>query len=301
MTRRPALLELYGAKVGKGVKSWPPSKRRVEVVFDDLLKKPLLAITRLDLQVAIDSYRSALQARGAAHCLRPVLKWGAAVRGYASADMADLEAPAKTRRRERILDADELRALLPVLRASPRPYAAAMRIMLMTLLRREEVCGARWRDIDLKAGTWRIEAGRAKNKVEHRVPLPRQAVDLLHTHGPEKPDAFVFATRAGGRLTNWDRDTKVIMEASGTAGWTRHDLRRTGATMLGEMGEVPHVIEAALNHVAVHSQIATVYNQSRYRPQVAAALQRLADALDGIEAGEARVVPMVETGRYAAT
>ena len=62
--------------------------------------------------------------------------------------------------------------------------------------------------------------------------------------------------------------------------------------MLGEMGELPHVIEAALNHIAIHSQIATIYNQSRYRPQVAAALQRLADALDGIEAGRATVVQM---------
>jgi hypothetical protein len=62
--------------------------------------------------------------------------------------------------------------------------------------------------------------------------------------------------------------------------------------MLGEMGELPHVIEAALNHVSVHSQIATIYNQSRYRPQVAAGLQRLADALDEIEEGNSRFVSM---------
>jgi integrase len=87
------------------------------------------------------------------------------------------------------------------------------------------------------------------------------------------------------------------MDASKTEGWTRHDLRRTAATLMGEMGELPHVIEAALNHTAVHSQLAATYNQARYRPQVTLALQRLADALDGIEAGAGEVVPLVSRRR----
>ena len=91
---------------------------------------------------------------------------------------------------------------------------------------------------------------------------------------------LIFATSAGTSLGNWDRETKALQEASGTEGWTRHDLRRTGATMLGEMGELPDIIEAALNHVSIRSPLAATYNRSRYRPQVAAALQRLADALD---------------------
>ena len=173
-----ALLDLYERKVGTGIKSWPISKRRVEVVFAGQLKRPLSVISRIDLQIAIDGYGSQLQARGAAHCLRPVLRWAAA-RHYVAAELIGLEVPAKPRRRERVLDEAELRALLPVLRCSTSPYALAMRVMLLTLMRREEVCGARWRDIDLRAGTWRIDAGRAKNRVEHRVPMPQQVLDLL--------------------------------------------------------------------------------------------------------------------------
>ena len=52
----------------------------------------------------------------------------------------------------------------------------------------------------------------------------------------------------------------------------------------------PDIIEAALNHVSIHSALAATYNKSRYRPQVADALQRLADALDGIEQGGAEIV-----------
>ena len=111
---------------------------------------------------------------------------------------------------------------------------------------------------------------------------------------PERPhpSALIFAVTTGAPLGNWHRETKALQGASGTAGWTRHDLRRTGATMLGEMGELPDIIEAALNHVSIRSPLAATYNRSRYRPQVAAALQRLADALDGIEEGAATVVPL---------
>jgi integrase len=100
---------------------------------------------------------------------------------------------------------------------------------------------------------------------------------------------LIFATSSGAPLGNWDRETKAIHKASGTVGWNRHDLRRTGATILGEMGELPDIIEAGLNHTSIRSPLAATYNRSRYRPQVAIALQRLADALDGIEAGGAEV------------
>jgi integrase len=136
----------------------------------------------------------------------------------------------------------------------------------------------------MDAGTWTI--AETKNGQSHVIPLPRQGLDLVRARISEKPTpgALIFATKTGAALGNWDRETKSIQEQSGSEGWTRHDLRRTGATMLGEMRELPDIVEAALNHASIRSQLAATYNRSRYRPQVAAALQRLADALDGIEA-----------------
>lgn len=285
------LLILYEAKVGAKLKSWPETRRRIEMVFKGHLKRPLAAVTRQDLQMAADGYPSAQQASGGVAGLRPILKW-ATGRDYADASLIDLRSPATKTRRDRVLTRDELARLLPALSASDRPYAAAMRFMLLTLARREEVCGSRWQDMDFAAGTWRIAAERSKNKLEHVVPLSHQAIKLMGALGKPEAGSLVFCSHKGGRLTNWDRATKVIMEASGTSGWTRHDLRRTGATMLGDMGETPDIIEAALNHVTIRSQIAATYNRSRYRPQVAIALQRLADALDGIAQGGADVVPL---------
>jgi integrase len=164
--------------------------------------------------------------------------------------------------------------------------------MLLTLARRQEVASARWKNIDLGERTWTIPE--TKNGEAHLIPLPWQAIDLLREQMPKEPDmdALIFTTSTGAGLGNWDRETKALHEKSGTSGWTRHDLRRTGATMLGEMGELPDIVEAALNHASIRSPLAAIYNRSRYRPQVAAALQRLADALDGIEVGAAKVVPL---------
>jgi integrase len=286
-----AVLDLYAKQKGDSLKSWPECRRRIDHVFAEHLSKPVAVLKAADLQITADAHPSRQSAAAAVRYIRPVLKW-AAQRRYLAAEAAVLHPPATVRRRDRLLSHDELAAVLPVLRASPRPYAAALRFMLLTLARREEVGQARWVDVDMSAGTWAIRE--TKNKQSHIVPLSGQALDLLRSARPENPKtaALVFATKTGEALGNWDRETKALQEKSKTADWTRHDLRRTGATMLGEMGELPDIIEAALNHVTIHSPLAATYNRSRYRPQVAAALQRLADALDGIEAGVAKVVPL---------
>ena len=290
-----ALLDHYGAKAGGNLKSWTDCRRRIGHVFAAFLAKPLATLKAEELQLAADAHPSTQSAAAAVRYIRPVLKW-AAQRRYVAAGVAVLQPPATVARRDRVLSREELAALLPALSKSASPYARAIRFMLWTLARREEVGRARWRDVNLDAATWTIPA--TKNGQPHVVPLPKQALAFLTSIKPNdaERDTLVFGNSAGGPLVNWDREAKVIMTVSDTAGWTRHDLRRTGATMLGDMGELPDIIEAALNHVAIRSPLAATYNRSRYRPQVATALQRLADALDGIEAGGAEVIPMRRSG-----
>jgi integrase len=297
-----ALLDLYAEKRGADLKRWGEAKRCVEVVFRSLLRRPLESLVARDFQMLADGYKAQHSAGAAVRYVRPILKWGAS-RGYLAPGAATIHLPAPVRRRKRVLTRDELAALLPVLRASSRPYGAALRFMLLTLTRRQETALARWRDVNLTARTWTITE--TKNGEPHIVPLSQQAVKLLQSRLPtdetgtaKRPDqnALVFATSTGALLGNWDRETKALQETSGTTGWTRHDLRRTGATMLGEMGELPDIIEAALNHASIRSPLAATYNRSRYRPQVAVALQRLADVLDGIESGGAEVLSLHSAG-----
>jgi integrase len=286
-----ALLDLYERQRGGVMKSWPEYRRVVSTVFAPLLPRPLPRITVGDIQMLADAYRAPQSASSAVRCLRPILKWAAAPgRAYVPIPLAAITPPAPVKRRERTLSRDELAKVLPVLRSGRTPYHSAALFMLLTLCRREEAGRATWADVDVGAGTWRIPI--TKNKQPHIVPLPRQALDLLRAIRPldTAPDALIFATSRGTRLENWHKAQKDIDAETGTTGWTRHDLRRTAATMLGDLGETPDTIEAALNHASIRSPLAATYNRSRYRPQVAAALQRLADALDGIEAGAGEIV-----------
>jgi len=198
------------------VKSWPECRRRIEHVFEAFLAQPLAALKAEELQLAADAHPSAQSAAAAVRYIRPVLKW-AAQRRYVAADTAVLHPPATVGRRDRVLSRDEVAALLPMLARSVSPYARALRFMLWSLARREEVGRARWRDVSLDAATWTIPA--TKNGLPHFVPLPRQALAFLAGIKPADadPGALVLANSVGGPLANWDREAKAIMATSGTA------------------------------------------------------------------------------------
>ena len=286
-----ALIDVYARQKGDKLRSWTEQRRRIASVFADVIERPVAALTHLGLQAIADAHPGQQSAAAAVRYLRPIVRW-AGTRGLAPVDLARIEPPAVVKRRDRVLSRDEMARLLPVLQADATGYGRLYRFVLLTLVRREEASGARWRDIDISGGTWTIGADRAKNGKAHVIPLSRQARELLDAIGTGAPSELVFSTAGGLAFGNHDRATKRLSSMAGVHGWTRHDLRRTGATTLGELGEAPHVIEAALNHAAIGGQIAALYNRSRYRPEVAAALQRLADVLDGIEAGGAEAVPL---------
>jgi integrase len=291
------LFVLYGRHVGAGIKSWPDMERHARYVFRAHLDTPLAALTLAALQLSVDAHPKPKSAAHATRCFRPLLRWAAAPgRGYIDRSLLDLKASAPRPVRDRVLGREELRALLPALRerANDDIYAAAHRLILLTLVRRGEVEKARWRDVDFVAHTWTLP--QTKNGQVHTIPLSQQAATLLRgvmpTNSAPDPDGFVFTTPNGTPISRWEEATKRLWTASGTSGWTRHDLRRTAATLLGELGTIPEIIEAGLNHAAIRSRIAAVYNRWRYLPQVAAALQQLADLLDSIEQGGATVVAL---------
>jgi integrase len=268
-----SLIDLYGARVGHELKSWAECDRRIRHVFAPFMKRALASLTAPDLQMHADAYPAKQSAAAAVRYLRPVLKWAAAPgRGYLPMATTLITPPATVKKRDRVLSRAELAAILPVLQAGASTYRTAMLFMLLTLARREEVCSARWRDVDLNAAEWRIPQTKSGNA--HRVPLSPQAMDVLlrmkraaqqaaeeqigerTSADAPPPDALIFPSEQGNALANWDRATKRVWSESGTAGWQRHDLRRTGATLLGELGVEPHIIEAALNHAALHSALA---------------------------------------------
>jgi integrase len=186
-----------------------------------------------------------------------------------------LEQPSRPKQRERVLTADELRALWPHLSGA---HGIVIKWLLWTGCRREEAVGMRWAEIE--GGSWTIPAERSKNGRQRTIPLPRQALDALNALSRGQPNALVFPSKRGGLLSNWDRETKRLQAISGTANWHRHDLRRTVATMVGDLGFAPHVPRVVLGHAHIAEGATAVYARSRYQREHLEALQAVADELE---------------------
>jgi integrase len=86
----------------------------------------------------------------------------------------------------------------------------------------------------------------------------------------------------------------VEAEGKALAAWRIHDIRRTVATGMAELGVEPHIIEAVLNHRSGHkSGVAGTYNRAAYERQVRAALLIWADHVQSVvEGSERKIIPM---------
>jgi integrase len=125
------------------------------------------------------------------------------------------------------------------------------------------------------------------------VPMSRQAMALLNVlrgDGDRRDENLIFTGGRGARLSNWPRRAHLMQRRLGFY-LTPHALRRTTATLAGDLGCAPHVIQALLGH-RVGSALHSGYNQSRYTPEVAQALQRVADMLDALAAGNDNVITL---------
>jgi integrase len=94
---------------------------------------------------------------------------------------------------------------------------------------------------------------------------------------------FLLVGARGGRLQNWDRLLKALARETGISGWSPHTLRRTTATIAGNLGAEPHLVSVVLGHKNIGGQLTASYSKSRYRQGHAAALQGVSDHLQMLE------------------
>jgi integrase len=180
--------------------------------------------------------------------------------------------------RERVLTLEELRKLWRGL--GDDRFGDILRLLLLTGQRRNEIGGLRWAEIDLAARMIVLPPERTKNSRQHEVPFSSQALAILVGLPRRNSSEFLFGSRG---FNDWDRAKQQLDHRLGIVGWRIHDLRRTAATGMAELGVQPHIIEAVLNHVSGHkSGVAGVYNRATYGEPMRDALQRWADWLDQI-------------------
>jgi integrase len=177
--------------------------------------------------------------------------------------------------RERVLTPDELASIWSACREDD--FGRIVRLLVLTAQRREEVGSMTWSELDLEQGLWTIPRERTKNGRSHEVPLSAAAVDILRKLPHRQGREYVFGEGAGG-FSGWSKckarlDARIAATGESLHPWRLHDLRRTAATRMAEMGTLPHVVEALLNHVSGHKAgVAGVYNRATYREEKRQAL-----------------------------
>jgi integrase len=183
--------------------------------------------------------------------------------------------------RDRTLSEAELTGVLNAL--GEDQFSDIVRLLILTGQRREEIGGLRWSEIDFKRGLIILSPERTKNNRQHELPISTQVKAIIERQPRRNGRDLVFGIGAGG-FSGWsDSKADLDQRAKLKADWRLHDLRRTAATHMAEIGVLPHIIEAVLNHVSGHrAGVAGIYNRARYEGEMRSALQKWADRIDSL-------------------
>jgi hypothetical protein len=109
--------------------------------------------------------------------------------------------------------------------------------------------------------------------------MSAQVRELLSAQPKKDGRDFVFG-KGKGPFSGFARckailDSRIAGSNRALATWVVHDIRRSVATGMAEIGIQPHVIEAVLNHISGHKgDIAGIYNRAQYAAEKAQALAR---------------------------
>lgn len=206
--------------------------------------------------------------------------------------------------RDRVLSTDEIEKLakqLPLSSLQDRSVLAIW-LILATGCRVGELMGAQWEHVDTLARTWHLPY--TKNQRPHTIHLSDFAIAQIEALAVMRDGPWLFTNSRGDgpvdiksfgkqladrqrdpskRMTNRAADTTSLTLAGGR--WTAHDLRRTAATLMAEMGVSGDVIDECLNHM-IESRVRRVYVHDRREADQARAFEALGERLAALMSGE---------------
>ncbi|ODU50091.1 MAG: integrase [Thiobacillus sp. SCN 63-374] len=214
--------------------------------------------------------------------------------------------------KDRALSPSEIRVMLSQMEhvASYPTIKLGLRLILLTLVRKSELIHATWDEVDFEKALWSIPKERMKASKAHNIYLSQQALDIM----------IALRTCAGGSRylipSRYDADkcmsnatlnrvTQLIAERAKANGlpldpFTVHDLRRTGSTILNELGFNSDWIEKCLAHEDGRSSRG-VYNKAEYAEQRRHMLQEWADMIDAWVAGKSHTPTLLPSSMKVLT
>lgn len=273
---------------------WAPASSRLFLarlemhILPKLGQRPIAEVTAPEVLTML----RAVEARGTLETAKRVMQMAGQIFMYAIATgrvernpVPDLRGALKTPvvKHHSFLSARELPdyfGRLATYDGSPQT-TLALRLLLLTFVRTNELRAARWTEIDWDMAEWRIPAERMKMRELHIVPLSKQAVGVLrelerHTGNREylfpneqKPTGFMSENTMLFALYRMGYHSRT----------TGHGFRSTASTILNEHGFKADVIERQLAH-SERNSVRAAYNHAQYLPERRKMMQWWADYLD---------------------
>jgi integrase len=199
--------------------------------------------------------------------------------------------------KDRSLSPAEIRVMLGQLEHVPTlpTIRLGMKLFLLTMVRKSELQDATWDEVDFENAVWSIPKERMKRSKAHNVYLSQQAVDIfiaLKTCAgnsryvlPSRYDADAPMSRATFNRITTAVAVRAKKEGLPLEPFTVHDLRRTGSTLLNEMGFNSDWIEKCLAHEDGRSSRG-VYNKAEYEHQRRHMMQEWSNLVDAWVLGQ---------------
>lgn len=233
--------------------------RLLSTRFKPLLPRKLTDLKTSELATTLDLIAAPGEKLNAFIYLRAFLNWNYQ-RGFLDVNpVSRLKAPRGSQPRERVLTDEELVKVWNA--ASEGNFGAFIRILILTAQRKGQWYAFRPGFIEGDAVVFPGEVMKAGKP--HTIPLTPMIARTIGNHS--------FRGWSEGRCK------RHFLQLSQTSGWTLHDLRRTTATRMAELGVAPHVVERLLAHSM--PGVAARYNLASYLPEMRVALERFETSL----------------------
>lgn len=293
-------IELYLKENWRG--TWKAASHTLHnVVIPRWRDRAINEITRADIVKVMDDYSDRPARRKEIHSvLRKLFNWATDRQDIEVSPLAGMKAPKAVPARRRVLSDEEILALWKASEKADWPWGPFVRMLILTMQRRQEVAEMDWSEVDLDARKWTLPAARAKNDEEHVIPLSNLAVKELERLSPKR-SGLIFTTTGTTPVSGFFKGKAALhdnmvaymkarqREAGGDPAaieirnWRLHDIRRTGATNLQSLGVPVEVTESVLNHISgTRAGVAGIYNRYKYDPEKRAALDAWDAKLQGL-------------------
>ncbi|MGJ5095621.1 tyrosine-type recombinase/integrase [Bradyrhizobium oligotrophicum] len=216
--------------------------------------------------------------RHMAAALSAFFKWLHRERRIKVNPVLGLSKPPNSPSRRRFLTDAEIKKFWTACTALGSPFGPMLKLLLLTGQRLNEI--ARLHEAELTDEAIRLPGSRTKNALPHDVPLSSLAKEVLAEVQRVPNSKYVFSTNGRTPVSGFSKAKTRIDDLLDIEPWVFHDLRRSAATGMAEIGIQPHVIEAILNHVSGHkASVAGIYNRAAYANEKREALEKWAEHL----------------------